>query len=92
MTNDSYAELVKESVPDISDEQILKEPIGRNTAPCIAYAAFRIAAKDPEAVKEKIKSANGAEMSDADVQQAVLDSMRALIVLPAVLPGGANRP
>lgn len=49
VTNSIYAELVAEQLPEIDSSQILCEPIGRNTAPCIAYAAFRLAATDPEA-------------------------------------------
>lgn len=49
LTNSIYAPLVKEQLPDISDSQILLEPARRNTAPCIAWAAYHIAALDPEA-------------------------------------------
>ncbi|MBP3425514.1 MAG: mannose-1-phosphate guanylyltransferase [Rikenellaceae bacterium] len=49
VTNSAYADLVAEHLPELSREQILCEPIGRNTAPCIAYAAFRLAAVNPEA-------------------------------------------
>lgn len=43
VTNKIYKDLVKEQLPEISDEQVLCEPSRRNTAPCIAYAAFKIA-------------------------------------------------
>lgn len=49
VTNESYRDLVLEQV-DIPGENILSEPMRRNTAPCIAYAAFRILKRDPEAV------------------------------------------
>ncbi|MEA1885784.1 MAG: mannose-1-phosphate guanylyltransferase [Bacteroidota bacterium] len=49
VTNESYRKLVLEQV-DIPEENILCEPIRRNTAPCIAYAAFRIMKKDPDAL------------------------------------------
>lgn len=49
VTNDSYAKITKEQLPQLSDSQILKEPLRRNTAPAIAYAAFHIYAKDPKA-------------------------------------------
>ena len=49
VTNEAYKSLVKEQIPGISDEQILGEPARRNTAPCIAYANYRILARDPEA-------------------------------------------
>ena len=49
VTNAQYAPLVKEQLPDLNDDQILLEPARRNTAPCIAWAAWHIAARDPEA-------------------------------------------
>lgn len=50
ITNKAYKGLVAEQLPDLSDDQILLEPIGRNTAPAVAYPAFKIKEKDPEAV------------------------------------------
>ncbi len=49
VTGERYAHLVKEQLPNIPEEQILCEPEGRNTAPCIAYASWKIQQKDPEA-------------------------------------------
>ena len=49
VTNHNYAEIVKEQLPEMSDSQILSEPERRNTAPCIAYAAYKVLAKDPNA-------------------------------------------
>lgn len=49
VTNAQYASLVKEQLPDLQDDQILLEPARRNTAPCIAWAAWHIAARDPQA-------------------------------------------
>ena len=49
VTNRRYKHLVKEHIPEISDEQILCEPIGRNTAPCIAYAAYTLRKANPNA-------------------------------------------
>ncbi|HEY2584027.1 MAG TPA: mannose-1-phosphate guanylyltransferase [Mucilaginibacter sp.] len=49
VTNDIYASLVKKQLPDISDEQILTEPVMRNTAPCIAYGSFKIESLNPDA-------------------------------------------
>ena len=34
----------------MTDDQILLEPVGRNTAPCVAYAAYKIRQKNPNAV------------------------------------------
>lgn len=49
VTNQRYAAQVKEQLPDVTDEQILLEPVGRNTAPCIAYASYKIRNKNPNA-------------------------------------------
>ncbi len=49
VTNEHYAPLVKEQLPDLPDDNILLEPARRNTAPCIAWAAYHIAARDAEA-------------------------------------------
>lgn len=49
VTNDIYADLVKKQLPELSDSQILLEPTRRNTAPCIAWAAYHIRALNPEA-------------------------------------------
>jgi mannose-1-phosphate guanylyltransferase len=49
VTNAEYAGLVKEQLPEIPVENILLEPIMRNTAPCIAYATYKIGKKDPNA-------------------------------------------
>ena len=47
VTLDEYEYLVKEQLPGIKDQQIVKEPMRRNTAPCIAYICDKIYAKDP---------------------------------------------
>lgn len=49
VTNEVYAPLVAEQLPEVKPENILYEPARRNTAPCIAWAAHHIAALDPEA-------------------------------------------
>lgn len=50
VTNDAYSQLVKDQLPELSDNQILREPLRRNTAPCIAYACYKIAKINPDAV------------------------------------------
>ena len=49
ITNEMYEPLIKEQLPDIAASQILLEPVRRNTAPCIAWAAHHIKAINPEA-------------------------------------------
>ncbi len=48
VTNHDHKDLVAEQIPEIAESQILCEPIGRNTAACIAYAACHLRAKDPD--------------------------------------------
>lgn len=49
-TNREYKELVKEQLPEIPEENILCEPVGRNTAPCIGLGALYIAKKYEDAI------------------------------------------
>lgn len=49
VSNLEYKQLIVEQLPEIPEENILLEPLRRNTAPCIDYANFRILKKNPEA-------------------------------------------
>ena len=49
VTNEDYIDLVQEHIPTISKEQILAEPVGKNTAPCVALASYYIQQKNPDA-------------------------------------------
>ncbi|NVO01391.1 MAG: mannose-1-phosphate guanylyltransferase [Bacteroidetes bacterium] len=49
VTNEIYKNLVLEQIPGISVDQIICEPTRRNTAPCIAYASYKIAQINPDA-------------------------------------------
>ena len=49
VTNDIYAELTRKQLPELTPEQILLEPTRRNTAPCVAWAAYHIRALNPQA-------------------------------------------
>ena len=49
VTHERYVEKTQKQLPAVPDENILAEPISRNTAPCIAYAATTLAKRDPEA-------------------------------------------
>lgn len=50
VTNERYADIVREQLPALGAHQVLAEPDRRNTAPCVAYANHVIAARDPEAL------------------------------------------
>jgi mannose-1-phosphate guanylyltransferase len=49
VTNEDYDDLVRKQLPEISSNQVLLEPMRRNTAPCIAYANYKIHLINPEA-------------------------------------------
>ena len=50
VTLSRYESLVKECIPELSEENLLIEPYSRGTAPCIAYATYELLRRDPEAV------------------------------------------
>ena len=49
VTSEKYVDTVRKQLPRIPEDQILAEPVPRNTAPCIAYACWKIMQKDPDA-------------------------------------------
>ncbi len=50
LTNESYDEVVKEQLPHLKEEQIVLEPVMRNTAPAVLLAALKIRRKNKNAV------------------------------------------
>ncbi len=50
VTHEEHAALVKEQLHQLGDDQILAEPMRKNTAACIAYASSKIMLKNPDAV------------------------------------------
>lgn len=48
MTSFAYKDLVLQELPELDPSQVLCEPARRNTAPCIAYAAYHISAINPD--------------------------------------------
>ena len=49
VTSADYEAIVREQLPQLPVENILLEPAMRNTAPCIAYACWKIRQRHPEA-------------------------------------------
>ncbi|HHB78729.1 MAG TPA: mannose-1-phosphate guanylyltransferase [Saprospiraceae bacterium] len=49
VTNKKYKDLVKEQLPELTDNQIIGEPSRNNTAPCVAFTALKLAGLDPNA-------------------------------------------
>jgi mannose-1-phosphate guanylyltransferase len=49
VTNGIYKDIILEQLPGIKDNQVLCEPMRRNTAPAVAYAAYKINEINPKA-------------------------------------------
>ncbi|HSW67374.1 MAG TPA: sugar phosphate nucleotidyltransferase [Bacteroidales bacterium] len=49
VTNEIYRDLVMNQLPEITGNQVLCEPMRRNTAPCIAYASYKILKRNKNA-------------------------------------------
>jgi mannose-1-phosphate guanylyltransferase len=56
VTNELYAELIKAQIPHLPDENIIIEPVGRNTAPCVGLAALIIEERFPDSTMVVIPS------------------------------------
>ena len=90
LTNERYRQLIKEQLPEVSDNQIIAEPVMRNTAPAVLYASKKIHKLNPEAnllvapsdhyiAEEEKFIANVQAAFDATSQQ---DSLMTLGIIP----------
>ncbi|MGD0819640.1 MAG: mannose-1-phosphate guanylyltransferase [Desulfomonilia bacterium] len=77
VTSKNLASKVAEELPEIPRANILAEPVGRNTAPCIGYAAVVIAKKDPEAIMTVFPS-DHLIREPAKLKEAILFGTKAL--------------
>lgn len=50
VTSEQLGDLVAEELPELPGENILCEPVGRNTAPCVGWAAVHVLRRNPEAL------------------------------------------
>ena len=76
VTNEIYTHIIKDQIPGISDNQILAEPIMRNTAPCISYGSMKIAQLNPDATIVVAPSDHTITNQDAFVE-AIEQSLQA---------------
>lgn len=63
-TNKDYKSLVLEQLPGLPEQNILCEPVGRNTAPCIGLGAVHIGAKYDDAVMMVLPSDHLIKLTD----------------------------
>lgn len=50
VTLDRFAALVREEIPELEENNLLLEPFGKQTAPSIAFATYKLLRRDPDAV------------------------------------------
>ena len=93
VTNKDYSSLCNEQVPKINKKQILLEPVMRNTAPCIAYASFKIHEMNKDA-KIIVAPSDHLITNDAEYSRIIKDAFKAIIKKDFIITLGikANRP
>lgn len=69
VTNVEYKDMVLAQLPELNEDQVLCEPMRRNTAPCIAYAAYKIKKKNPDANMIVAPSDHLITMEDTFIEQ-----------------------
>lgn len=87
MTSEKYADTVKEQLPDIADDHILREPCRRNTAPCIAYVSWKIKARNPKA-NMVVTPSDHIVMNIAEFQRVINSAMNFTADSDAILTLG----
>ena len=93
VTNQKYADIIKEQLPDMPESNILCEPCRRNTAPCIAYVSWRIKSKDPKA-NIVVTPSDHIVMNTAEFQRVIKQCMKFTNETDAIVTLGMkpNRP
>ncbi len=82
------ADTVKEQLPDIADDHILREPCRRNTAPCIAYVSWKIKARNPKANMVVVTPSDHIVMNIAEFQRVINSAMNFTADSDAILTLG----
>ncbi len=70
VTNELYVDLVLKQIPDLHPSQVLGEPHRKNTAPCIAFASYKISTLNPEA-KVVVAPSDHVILKEQDFAKAV---------------------
>ena len=93
VTNQKYAPIVEEQLPNIPKTNILCEPCRRNTAPCIAYVSWRIKSNDPKA-NIVVTPSDHIVTDTAEFQRVIKECMRFTSETDAIVTLGMkpNRP
>jgi len=70
VTNELYVDLVLKQLPDLNPSQVLGEPHRKNTAPCIAFASYKISKLNPDA-KVVVAPSDHVILKDSAFQEVV---------------------
>lgn len=74
VTSAQYESLVREQLPDLKEEHLLLEPYRRNTAPCMAYATYKLMVENPEA-SVVVTPSDHLIMDDGVFSQTILNAL-----------------
>ncbi len=89
LTNANYADLVQEQLPELQSNQILLEPMMKNTAPCVLYAALKIHAINPDAKLVVVPSDHLILQKDLflkNIQTALVEAEQDVLVTIGIQP------
>lgn len=87
VTSVNYREIVKKELPEIPDGNILSEPCMRNTAPCIAYVAWKIKIKDKHA-NIVVSAADHMVKNEAEFRRVMREGLAFTAVRDSILTVG----
>lgn len=88
-TNAAYVLLVHEQLPAVPADQIIAEPSGRGTAPCIGLAAQHLLRRDPNAIMIVLSADHRIEHADrlcAVLEAASIIAGESKLVTLGILP------
>ena len=74
VTNADYTASVREQLPQLAPGQILGEPLRRNTAPCLLFAAYTILQRDPDA-NMVVAPSDHIIVNEAEFTDSILDGL-----------------
>lgn len=88
VTNEELADITKEQLK-VGDDQVLVEPMRKNTTPCIAYASYRIAKLNPNAVMV-VSPADHLILNEIEFQKTVKKSVEQAAQQDKLITMGIN--
>lgn len=93
VTSEKYVDIVKEQLPNLPESNILAEPMARNTAPCIAYACWKIKKHHPKA-NIVVSPSDALVINTTEFQRVIKEAVDFTAVMNSIVTIGIkpNRP